>query len=134
MKNVTVTLDDELALWARVEAAKRDQSVSRFLASLLEQERGAAAQQGRPAAQLAEPRVEYDAEFVPVVSSVPALRKEEAMTSREKAADYLAAMNRYLSRGTYIAVREGNRLPTREETYDRPILRGYERPPLREGD
>ena len=35
MKNVTVTLDDETARWARIEAAKREQSVSAFLRSML---------------------------------------------------------------------------------------------------
>ena len=34
-RNVTVTLDEETARWARVEAAKRDTSVSRLLGSLL---------------------------------------------------------------------------------------------------
>jgi hypothetical protein len=37
MRNVTVTLDEETARWARVEAAKRDQSVSSFLRQLLEE-------------------------------------------------------------------------------------------------
>ena len=35
LKNVTVTLDEDAARWARVEAAKRDTSVSRFLGELL---------------------------------------------------------------------------------------------------
>ena len=34
-KNVTITLDEETARWVRVEAAKRDTSVSRFLGSVL---------------------------------------------------------------------------------------------------
>ena len=34
-KNVTVTLDEETARWVRVEAAKRDTSVSRFLGEVL---------------------------------------------------------------------------------------------------
>lgn len=34
-RNVTVTLDEETARWARVEAARRDTSVSRFLGELL---------------------------------------------------------------------------------------------------
>jgi len=37
MKNVTVTLDEETARWARVEAAKRDESLSSFLRKLLEE-------------------------------------------------------------------------------------------------
>lgn len=35
MKNVTVTLDEETARWARLEAARRDMSVSRLLRELL---------------------------------------------------------------------------------------------------
>ncbi len=35
MKNVTVTLDEEVARWARITAAKRDTSVSRLLGELL---------------------------------------------------------------------------------------------------
>ena len=39
LKNVTVTLDEETARWARVEAARRDTSVSRLLGHLLRRER-----------------------------------------------------------------------------------------------
>ena len=35
MKNVTITLEPEVARWARVEAAKRDTSVSRFVGRML---------------------------------------------------------------------------------------------------
>ena len=35
MKNVTVTLDEETAAWARVYAARRNMSVSRFVGELL---------------------------------------------------------------------------------------------------
>lgn len=35
MKNVTITLEDEVAQWARVWAAKRNMSVSRVLGNLL---------------------------------------------------------------------------------------------------
>jgi plasmid stability protein len=35
MKNVTVSLDDDVAHWARVWAAEHDSSVSRMLGSLL---------------------------------------------------------------------------------------------------
>lgn len=38
LKNVTVTLEAELARWARVEAARQELSVSRFLATLLKKE------------------------------------------------------------------------------------------------
>jgi len=39
MKNVTITLDEDLARWARVCAARRDVSVSRLVAELLEERR-----------------------------------------------------------------------------------------------
>ena len=35
MRNVTIALDDETARWARIEAARQDTSVSRFVAGLL---------------------------------------------------------------------------------------------------
>ncbi len=36
MKNVTITLDEETARWARIEAAKRETSVSRLVGDLLQ--------------------------------------------------------------------------------------------------
>jgi len=36
MKNVTITLDEETALWARVEAARRDVSMSALIREVLE--------------------------------------------------------------------------------------------------
>lgn len=35
MKNVTITLDEETAAWARVYAAKRNVSLSRYVGELL---------------------------------------------------------------------------------------------------
>ena len=35
MRNVTITLDDKTVDWARIEAARQDISVSRFVADLL---------------------------------------------------------------------------------------------------
>ena len=35
MKNVTVTLDDEAIQWARVQAAEKDISLSRFLGEMV---------------------------------------------------------------------------------------------------
>jgi hypothetical protein len=35
LRNITITLDENLARWARIEAARRDTSVSRFLADIL---------------------------------------------------------------------------------------------------
>lgn len=37
LRNVTVTLEEDVAQWARIEAAKRDTSVSRLLGELLKQ-------------------------------------------------------------------------------------------------
>jgi hypothetical protein len=36
MKNITITLDEECAAWARVYAAGQNKSLSRFLGELLE--------------------------------------------------------------------------------------------------
>lgn len=35
LRNVTVTLEEDVAQWARIEAARRDTSVSRLLGALL---------------------------------------------------------------------------------------------------
>jgi hypothetical protein len=35
MKNVTITVDEDVARWARIEAAKRETSVSRMVGELL---------------------------------------------------------------------------------------------------
>lgn len=35
VKNVTITLDEETAAWARVHAAEQDMSLSRFIGELL---------------------------------------------------------------------------------------------------
>ncbi len=37
LKNVTVSLDETVARWARVKAAEQDKSLSRFLAEMLEE-------------------------------------------------------------------------------------------------
>lgn len=37
MKNITITVDDEVARWAKVWAAKHNSSVSRLLGEILEQ-------------------------------------------------------------------------------------------------
>ncbi len=37
LRNVTVTLEEEVAEWARIEAARRDTSVSRLLGALLKE-------------------------------------------------------------------------------------------------
>ncbi len=48
MKNVTVTLDEKTARWARVEAARNDVSMSAFLREMLE--RAMAAHESYPEA------------------------------------------------------------------------------------
>ena len=40
MKNVTITLDEETAAWARIYAARHNTSVSRMVGELLRQRRG----------------------------------------------------------------------------------------------
>lgn len=35
MRNVTITLDEDVARWVRVEAAKRETSVSRFVGEMV---------------------------------------------------------------------------------------------------
>ena len=35
MKNVTITLDEDVARWARIKAAEQDKSLSKFVAELL---------------------------------------------------------------------------------------------------
>lgn len=82
MKNVTITLDDETAEWARVQAAQKGLSLSRFVGQVLRQQ--------LPQAQ-----------------------------------EYERAMNRWLSRreADKPLTAPGERLPTREEIYDRPVLR-----------
>ncbi|HKM65708.1 MAG TPA: hypothetical protein VJX70_00970 [Candidatus Acidoferrum sp.] len=37
-RNITITLEEEVARWARVEAARRDTSVSGYLADMLKQQ------------------------------------------------------------------------------------------------
>ena len=37
LRNVTVTLEEDVAQWARIEAARRDTSVSRLLGELLKE-------------------------------------------------------------------------------------------------
>ena len=37
LRNITITLEENVARWARIEAAKKDTSVSRLLAEVLKQ-------------------------------------------------------------------------------------------------
>ena len=47
LRNVTVTLEEDVAQWARIEAARHDTSVSRLLGQLLKER--ISAQNGSPA-------------------------------------------------------------------------------------
>ncbi len=80
MRNITISLDDETAAWARRLAAERDTSVSRLVADLLAEKR----------------------------------RSGEA---------YQAAKRQFFARTLRPLSRPGDRYPTREELYDRPVLR-----------
>jgi hypothetical protein len=80
MKNVTISLDETVARWARVKAAEQDKSLSRFLAEKLEE-----------------------------------LMRHES--------DYEAARQRFLSVKPIRLRKPGEKLPTREEIYDRKIFR-----------
>jgi hypothetical protein len=37
LRNITITLEESVARWARIEAARRDTSVSRLLAAILKE-------------------------------------------------------------------------------------------------
>ena len=41
LRNVTVTLEEDVAQWARIEAARRDTSVSKLLGELLKERKDA---------------------------------------------------------------------------------------------
>ena len=49
MKNVTITLDEETAAWARVYAAKNNVSLSRYLGELAQETRRKLPHPGRGA-------------------------------------------------------------------------------------
>jgi hypothetical protein len=51
LRNVTVTLEEDVARWARIEAARRDTSVSRLLGALLKERASA---EGASAAEAVE--------------------------------------------------------------------------------
>ena len=80
MKNVTVTLDDQTAEWARAQAAEKGMSLSRYIGEVLREQ----------------------------------LPKAQA---------YERAMRSYMARKPFIVREPDEKLPTREEIYDRPVLR-----------
>ena len=80
MKNVTITIDEEVARWARILAAEQNTSVSRLVGELL----------------------------------------RDKMIAEQ---NYQIAMQQYLSRLPRALKSAGERLPAREELYDRKGLR-----------
>lgn len=80
MKNITITLDEGTAGWARLHAASRGISVSRLIGELLQSQ----------------------------------MRRDS---------DYEEAMRRYLAKKPQCLSGPNERYPTREEIYDRPVLR-----------
>ena len=80
MNNVTITLDDDTLARARVKAAERNLSLSRFVGEVLREH----------------------------------MRGDD---------EYERAMRRALSRKPEVLLRPGERLPKREELYDRPAMR-----------
>ena len=80
MKNVTITLDEEVARWARIMAAEQNTSVSRLVGELL----------------------------------------REKMIAEQ---NYQIAMQQYLSKPPKVLKAPEEKLPAREELYDRKGLR-----------
>ena len=73
LRNVTVTLEEDVAQWARIEAARRDTSVSRLLGELLKQRM--ADQNG------------YEDAMQRALARKPFLRSEGRYLTREEAHD-----------------------------------------------
>ena len=73
LRNVTVTLEEDVARWARIEAARRDTSVSRLLGDLLKE---------RMAAQ-----DNYDHAMRRALKRKPFLRSPGRYLTREEAHD-----------------------------------------------
>jgi hypothetical protein len=90
MKNVTITLNEDAARWARIEAAKRDISLARFVGEMIEE--------------------------------------KMAVENRQD-----EALQRIFSRPRTVLRLAGEKLPTREEIYDRPGLRRFKHSDLHSG-
>jgi hypothetical protein len=73
LRNVTVTLEEDVAQWARIEAARQDTSVSRFLGDLLKE---------RMAAQAG-----YERSMRRALNRKPFLRSRAPYLSREEVHD-----------------------------------------------
>jgi hypothetical protein len=70
LRNVTLTLEESVARWARVEAARQDLSVSRFLANIL--------------TERMKENDEYEAAKRRALASKPFLRSDGRYLSREE--------------------------------------------------
>jgi hypothetical protein len=80
MKNITITLDEQTAKWAREQAATQGLSLSRYVGEVL--------------------------------------RKE-----MPRSQSYESAMRSWLAREPWTLTFPGEKLPTRDEIYDRPVFR-----------
>ena len=73
LRNVTITLEEDVARWARIEAARRDTSISRFLAEILKN-------------QMHE-KDEYENAMREALAREPLLPSDGAYLTREEAHD-----------------------------------------------
>ena len=73
LRNVTITLEEAAVRWARLEAARRETSVSRLLGSLIE--------------QLMRKDDAYDAAMKRALARKPFLRSDRPYPSREEIHD-----------------------------------------------
>jgi hypothetical protein len=71
LRNLTITLEEDVARWARVEAAKKDTSVSQYLGEVLKQQMDASAR--------------YQAAKKRVLKRKPFLKTDGKYLSREEA-------------------------------------------------
>lgn len=73
LRNITITLEESVARWARIEAARRDTSISRFLAGILKERMGE--------------KNEYDRAMREALAREPFLNSEGPYLTREEAHD-----------------------------------------------
>jgi hypothetical protein len=73
LRNVTVTLEEDVAQWARIEAARRDTSVSRLLGELLKERMST--------------QDSYERAMQAALHRMPFLRSEGRYLTREEAHD-----------------------------------------------
>ena len=90
MKNVTITLEEDVARWARIRAAELDTSVSKLVGEMLKEK-----------------------------------MRGDRKTQQQAIKDFLSSPG-------YALDMPGGKLPKREEIYDRPSLRRFERMGLHE--